>query len=153
LSDRPLLLLDVDGVLVAVPGLSDDADADPVLTLPPEASEWFVQLAEAFDLMWATTWAELANREIGPRLGLPQLPAIAFSMDERAQTPKLRSVIDSVGDRPCAWVDDDLHEDADTWAAGREAPTLLVHIDAARGMDRRHVDRLLHWAATLHARG
>ena len=152
MTGKPLLLLDVDGVLIAVPASSDDADAEPVLTLPPEASEWFAQLAEAFDLMWATTWAELANRVIAPHLGLPPLPAITFRMDDRVPTPKLRSVIDSVGDRPCAWVDDDLHEDADTWAAGRGTPTLLVHIDAARGMDRRHVDRLLHWAVMLRRR-
>jgi hypothetical protein len=151
LSDRPLLLLDVDGVLVAVPGLSDDVDADPTVTLPPEADEWFAQLGDAFELRWATTWSELANQVIGPQLGLPPLPAIAFTLDERAPTPKLRSVIDSVGDRPCAWVDDDLHEDADTWAAGREAPTLLLHVDGGKGLTRRHVERLLGWAATLRS--
>jgi len=154
MTGRPLLLLDVDGVLIVVPDASGavDADAEPVLALGPEASEWFGQLAEAFDLMWATTWVELANRVIAPRLGLPPLPAIAFQMDERVPTPKLRSVIDSVGDRACAWVDDDLHEDADTWAAGREVPTLLIHVDGGAGLTRRHVDRLLGWAAMLSSR-
>ena len=151
MSDKPLLLLDVDGVLAVVTVPSGDVDADPVLTLPPEASEWFAQVANAFDIVWATTWAEHANRVIAPKLGLPTLPTVAFNMDERALTPKLRSVIDAVGDRPCAWVDDDLHEDANTWAAGREVPTLLMHVDGRKGMTRRHVDRLLNWAAMLRS--
>ena len=70
-------------------------------------------------------------------------------MDRHAPTAKLPSVIAWVGDRPCAWIDDDLGHDADTWAAGRAIPTLLVHTDMTAGMDRGHVDRLLAWAASL----
>jgi len=58
-------------------------------------------------------------------------------------------VIGWVGDRPCAWIDDDLHEDAWTWAAGRSVPTLLIEVDMTEGIARRHVDRLLAWAAGL----
>ena len=99
--------------------------------------------------MWATTWEDLANRVIAPALGLPPLPAIEFDMDRRVPTAKLPSVIAWVGDRPCAWIDDDLQHDADTWAAGRAVPTLLVHVDMTEGMERRHVDRLLAFAAEL----
>ncbi len=149
MNPKPLLLLDVDGVLAVVPALSDDVGDRPVLSLPDDAGEWFARLAEAFDIVWATTWFDMANRVIGPRLGLPALPAVDFHMDERALTPKLRSIIDTVGDRPCAWVDDDLHEDANTWAAGREVPTLLVGVDPSRGLERRQVDLLLAWAEGL----
>jgi hypothetical protein len=153
---RPLLLLDVDGVLLVVrsswgegddDGLDLDVDLEP--TLHPEAAEWLAELAEAFELVWATTWEEMANRVIAPALGLPALPAIAFDMDRRVPTAKLPSVIAWVGDRPCAWIDDDLRHDADTWAAGRAVPTLLVHVDMTEGMERRHVDRLLAFAAEL----
>ncbi len=86
---------------------------------------------------------------IAPALGLPPLPAIEFDMDRRLPTAKLPSVIAWVGDRPCAWVDDDLWHDADTWAAGRAVPTLLVHVNMTEGLERRHVDRLLAFAAEL----
>lgn len=146
---RPRLLLDVDGVLAVVREALDDEAADAEATLHPEAAAWIAELAGAFELAWATTWHELANRLIARRAGLAPLPAVPLRLDHGAPTPKLPSVIAFVGDRPCAWVDDDLHEDADTWAAGREVPTLLVHVASAEGMTRQHVDRLLAWAEAL----
>ena len=150
---RPLLLLDVDGVLLVVRAAwDDDLEADYEPSLHPDAGTWLAELAAAFDLVWATTWEHLANRVIAPALGLPPLPAIEFDMDRRAPTAKLPSVIAWVGDRPCAWIDDDLQHDADTWAAGRTVPTLLVHADMTIGMERHHVDRLLAWAREVTGR-
>lgn len=151
---RPLLLLDVDGVLLVVrTALGDDDEAleyEP--TIHPEAGAWLRELADAFDLVWATTWEDLANRMIAPALGLAPLPAIQFDMARHLPTPKLPSVIAWVGDRPCAWIDDDLQHDADTWAAGRAVPTLLVHADMSIGIERRHVDELLAWAREIRRR-
>ena len=152
---RPLLLLDVDGVLLLVrsswsEGEDDDLDLEP--TLHPDAGAWLAELAEVFELVWATTWEHLANRVIAPALGLSDLPVIEFDMDHRAPTAKLLSVTAWVGDRPCAWIDDDLQHDAASWAAGRAIPTCLVHVDMTEGMDRRHVDRLLAWAAEIAER-
>ncbi len=153
-GQRPLLLLDVDGVLLIVRDALDDA-LDDALEVGPslhaDAPAWVAELAGVFDLTWATTWHDLANGLLAERLGLAPLPFVEFAMDHRALTPKLRSVIEFVGDRPCAWIDDDLHEDADTWAAGRVVPTLLVHVASGEGMERGHVDRLLTWAAGLEA--
>ena len=151
---RPLLLIDVDGVLLVVrSSLTDDDEAiDDEPTLHPEAGAWLRELAEVFDLAWATTWEDLANRVIAPSLGIAALPAIEFDMARHLPTPKLPSVIAWVGDRPCAWIDDDLHHDADTWAAGRAVPTLLVHADMTVGMERRHVDQLLAWAREIRRR-
>ena len=150
-GERPVLLLDVDGVLLVVRSAwgGDEEDIESEPTLHPDAREWLAELAEVFDLAWATTWGDMANRVVAPAVGLPPLPTIDFAMDHRAPTAKLRSVIAWVGDRPCGWLDDDLHEDADTWAAGRAVPTLLVHVDTTTGIERRHVDRLLAFAAEL----
>jgi hypothetical protein len=146
---RPLLLLDVDGVLLVWRGVETADGLDGEVGVHPDAPGWLTDLGAVFELAWATTWEDQANRDIGPALGLPRLPFIEFEMDHRARTPKLCSVVRWVGDRPCAWIDDDLHRDADAWAAGRATPTLLVHVDPAEGMARRHVDELLDWAASL----
>jgi hypothetical protein len=148
---RPLLLLDVDGVLLIWRGSSWSDGLDEDVGFHPDVPGWLAELDLHFDLAWATTWEDLANRDIGPALGLPRLPFIEFDMDHRTRTPKLPSLAAWVGDRACAWIDDDLHADAEAWAAGRPAPTLLVHVDAAEGMARRHVDELLDWATSLSA--
>jgi hypothetical protein len=148
-NERPLLLLDVDGVLLVWRGAewADGHEGD--VGFHSDAPGWLSDLAVVFDFAWATTWEDQANRDIGPALGLARLPFIEFEMDYRARTPKLRSLARWVGERPCAWIDDDLHADADAWAAGRAAPTLLIQVDPAEGMARRHVDELLDWAASL----
>ena len=146
----PLLLLDVDGVLLVVHStVDDDAEIAYAPTLHPAAAAWLAELAASFELVWATTWEHAANDLFAPELGLPALPVIEFEMDHWAPTPKLPSVSDWVGERPCAWIDDDLQQDADSWAEGRAVPTLLVRTDMTEGMSRRHVDRLLAWAAEL----
>ena len=150
---RPLLLLDVDGVLLVVRSSWDDEEQDYAPTLHPDAAAWLAELGRSFDLCWATTWEHAANHDIGPALGLPPLPVVEFDFDYAARTPKLRSVAAWVGSRPCAWLDDDLHADAERWAAGRVAPTLLAHVDATEGMTRRHVDALLDFAARVRAGG
>jgi hypothetical protein len=51
--------------------------------------------------------------------------------------------------RPLAWVDDAHDDGCRTWAAAREAPTLLVTTDPAVGLSDREVDRLLEWSRRL----
>ncbi len=52
-------------------------------------------------------------------------------------------------DRPAAWVDDNLAPEGRKWAEEREAPTLLVAVDSANGLERAGVDELLEWARGL----
>jgi hypothetical protein len=49
------------------------------------------------------------------------------------------------GDRPLAWIDDNLDRSCRRWARKREAPTLLVPTESARGLEEAHVDALLAW--------
>lgn len=146
---RPLLLVDVDGVLLVLGSYEGDEEHGYEPVFVSEAGAWLRELAQRFDLVWATSWESLANVEVAPRLGLGPLPVIHFDPDYDARTPKLRSAAAYVGERPCAWIDDDLGRDADAWAAGRAAATLLLHVDRREGLQRRHVDELLSFAASL----
>ncbi len=67
-GSRPLLLLDVDGVLLVVrePGDDDALEAEP--TLHPDAARWMAELSGVFDLAWATTWHDLGTSRGGEAL-------------------------------------------------------------------------------------
>lgn len=150
--EKPLLLLDIGGVLTPY-------GAKP----PPEYAErqiggfWIVwsdahigrisKLRPAFELVWATTWEHHANQALAPTLGTGPLPYITF-VRGKSKTRKLQSVSEFVGRRAAAWIDDDLYDDAHSWAAERNEsiPTLLIQTTPSVGFTDDHVDELLSFA-------
>jgi hypothetical protein len=84
---------------------------------------------------------------------LPELPVIEFPVTGPDYVfRKLPAVIDSVGDRPCAWIDDEHQPTHHEWARERGVPTLLVDIDPAEGLTARVAADLAEWAASLRNR-
>ena len=163
-TGKPLLLIDVDGVLYpfAAPHCPDGYTAFGFF--PDEEPVWLCldhgrslrELAEAFDLAWATGWPpeEVANH-LSPTLGLPLIPAVTFDIPDRPFDPGLKvPPIDAfVGDRAAAWIDDQLTSEAYAWAEGRSSPTLLVEVDPAIGLTEEIIERLTSWATSLRNRG
>jgi hypothetical protein len=167
---KPLLLIDVDGVLNPVGRHKPEKGwqrlhlGDWWVNLNPMHGEWLNSLADAFELTWATTWEDEANQYIGPVIGLPELPVIRFSEedftpetpqpDQRYETWKLPSVKAYVGDRPFAWLDDDLHKDAFDWAIARTSNgrlTNLYKVDPHMGLLPHHIDKLRFFASASEA--
>lgn len=151
--NRPLLLIDVDGVLNpyvrAGAAPPDGYAAHPLggqrVVLSVQHGIWLHELAEHFDLAWVTTWEAEANALIGPIIGAPpDLPVIQFR--ERSvdgwiwKLPALRRFAE---DRPMAWLDDDPGLDADEWASSRVAPTLLVAPDPRLGWTLAEFEQLM----------
>lgn len=146
---RPYLLIDVDGVLnpfgwgVRPDGFSRHQLMGYEVWLSPRHGLWLNQLATWFDLVWATTWQHDAPRLIAPILELPtDLPVIERSQGAADETWKLHDVERFVGNRPIAWVDDDLWGDAFDWADRRNAPTLLIRTLSSVGLTEQDVWRL-----------
>jgi hypothetical protein len=156
-SARPLFLIDVDGVLNPFaarrcpPGFSEHQLDGYRVYLAAAHGEWLRGLAADFELAWATTWERKANLLIGPLLGLPLLPVISIGRDDPGPSWKLPSVDRFVGERPFAWVDDDLFSDARAWAKKRSAPTLLLSADPAVGLTKAHVEKARRFAARLRS--
>ncbi len=83
LHPRPVLLLDVDGVLNPFPSTPDgyleysffEGDNEPV-RLNPEHARWLQQLATRFEVAWASSWGQAANELICPLFGLPAFPVV-----------------------------------------------------------------------------
>lgn len=153
---RPILLVDVDGVLN--PWLAEECPdgfaayeffpGERVL-LCAEHGKLLMSLAAVYELVWATAWEHQANELICPVLGMPELPVVEFPLTDDLFFRKLPAVIEAVGDRPCAWIDDEHDADHYAWAEQRAAPTLIVDIDPAVGLTSDVAARLANWAASL----
>ncbi len=155
MSGRPILAVDVDGVISlfgfesieAAPGRFELIDGVPHCILP-EAGERLTRLAEYYELIWATGWEERANFHLPALLGLPEeLPYLTFAGRAQFGTAhwKLEALGEYAGDRPLAWIDDSLDKSCHEWAAARAAPTLLVPTDSARGLEEGQVAALIAW--------
>ncbi|MET8829279.1 hypothetical protein ABZX40_33050 [Streptomyces sp. NPDC004610] len=109
-----------------------------------------------FDLVWATTWEEEANTYIGPVLGLPELPFIAWS-GQRAEPGdgdgvfwKTPEVVAWARGRAFAWVDDEVTEADREWVQRHHAgPALLHRVDPRRGLTGEDFAALAAWAARV----
>jgi hypothetical protein len=156
MPDRPILFLDVDGVISLFgfppdrppPGAYHSIDGI-IHCIGDSAAGLLARLADRFDLVWATGWEEKANEYLPHLLGLDRdLPVLNF--DGRAVFGsahwKLAAIDDYAGDRPAAWVDDFLDDECRAWAERREAPTLLIEAESSTGLTGEHVERLLRWA-------
>ncbi|HEU5100341.1 MAG TPA: HAD domain-containing protein [Roseiflexaceae bacterium] len=142
---KPLLLLDVDGVLIpyAAPeqpaGFQQHVLQGEQVWLAPHHGAWLRPLCDRFQLVWATGWEHEANRLIAPILGLPELPVIEFERDVWGRFSKLPTLARFAAGRPLVWIDDELTDAARAWAAGRAAPTLLLDADPATGLTEQLV--------------
>jgi len=159
-SGKPLLLVDVDGV-ISLFGFDPHAlpegewlHVDGILHLcSARAAEHLPGLGDHFELVWCTGWEEKANDYLPQWLGLPgDLHYLQFerSPGKARAHWKLQAIDDFAGhQRPLAWIDDALDEACRDWAAARAGPTLLVQTDPSTGLDEPHAAELRAWAAAL----
>ncbi|MEU9549074.1 HAD domain-containing protein [Streptomyces werraensis] len=175
--NRPLLFLDVDGPLnpyaaqperrpqgyltLRVPrnaALVDEVSLSPRRRplrgwLNPEHGRALLRLE--YDLCWATTWMDEANRWIAPALGLPGLPFVDFGDALFRERPdrvhwKTAPLVEHAGGRPFAWVDDEQTEADRAYVdAHHEGPALLHHVDPRIGLRDDDLLALADFAGAL----
>jgi len=171
---RPLLMVDIDGVISLFGGgggsagaASEPGDASASRTrtdgifraidgiphfLSLAAAAHLLSLAEDFDLVWASGWEEKAEEYLPHLLGLPAgLPFLRFDRRRGAGRSidghwKLGAIDAYAGGRPLAWIDDAFDESCHAWAEARPAPTLLVETDPSLGVTSRESWLLAEWA-------
>ena len=157
-TDKPILFVDVDGV-ISLFGFNPSAEELPgpfhwidgvAHCIPQAVGQRLRRLAERYELVWATGWEEKANEYLPLILKLERgdLPCLLF--DGRAVFGsahwKLEGIERYAAERPAAWIDDSLDDSCRLWALEREAPTLLVDTNSAEGITDEHVQQLLDWA-------
>jgi len=157
----PILFVDVDGV-ISLFGFTPTPSELPgrfhwidgvAHCIPDDAGERLARLAGRFELVWATGWEEKANEYLPFVLKLPEaeLPTLLFQGEAVFGSAhwKLDAIGEYAGDRPAAWIDDNLDDACRLWAASRAAPTLLIETRSPIGMTDEHVDELLTWAGQV----
>ncbi|MDY7100890.1 MAG: hypothetical protein S0880_06850 [Actinomycetota bacterium] len=117
---RPLLLLDVDGVLNPFAAAEPPAGyvdhtlfpGEEPVRVNPAHGRWITELGGAMDLAWATGWNDEANDVLAPLLGIGPFPVVTMP--------------------PAPFAPDDKIGRIDTYAAG---------------LARDDVDHVLAWVA------
>jgi|SRR5690242_19378119 len=172
---KPLLFLDVDGVLnpdARSSGRRPDGYTTHRMNPSAEGGlDWVTAnrkplrvwlnhdhgallLGLPFELVWATTWEHEANEWIGPHLGLPELPVVEFTKPIRRRPDhvhwKLPDLIAYAGDRPFAWLDDEITaRDGEHAKTRHPAPTALIQVAPFVGLTEEHLHHLHVWASKL----
>jgi hypothetical protein len=161
-ANRPLLLVDVDGVLSLFgfePGSPPAGrlaliDGSPHLLSLHTASR-LRDLSEHFECVWCTGWEERADEHLPYLLDLPSgWPHVPLEGAGRVGASvaghwKLDAIDRFAGrDRALAWIDDVLDDECVAWAAARPGPTLLVPTHPAVGLTDDDARRLEAWRAT-----
>ena len=153
--ERPLLLVDVDGVLSLFGPHVDRTQTTPALIegiphlLSRRAAVLLVRLAATYDCVWCTGWEDRADGHLPHLLGLPAgWPHLVFTdRPQEAAHWKLAAIDAHAGPgRRIAWVDDAHDERCRVWARERPGPTLLVTTDPSTGLTEAHADQLEAWA-------
>ncbi|GHF71673.1 hypothetical protein GCM10010218_61120 [Streptomyces mashuensis] len=169
--NRPLLFLDVDGPLnpyAAEPERCPDGwttlrvpqgDGLPArrrphrLWLNPEHGRALLRLD--YELCWATTWMDAANRWIAPVLGLPELPFVNFGDALFRERPdgvhwKTGPLVEYANGRPFVWVDDEQSAlDQAYVSAHHPGPGLLHHVNPRIGLREDDFRTLTGFARSL----
>jgi Swiss Army Knife RNA repair-like protein len=158
--DKPLLFVDIDGVLSIFGFASENHPAGTWLNvdgivhlISATGSQHLHRLAATYHLVWCSGWEEKANEHLVQALGLPgPLPFLTFAAHADAPHWKLGAIEAHAGERALAWIDD-AHDDAcRAWAAARPAPTLLVTTEPPVGLTGAQVDALERWGRGLSGR-
>jgi hypothetical protein len=158
---KPLLFLDVDGVLNTVCSrdveweTEEPVDVDGFLcTVPKGTKERIARLTEVFEMHWLTTWEDKAHRCWHELIGVPADPEWPYVqwrkfsggnkfialMEEREEDDP---------DRPWVWIDDD----GPFHVYDREIPDngLILVPELRSGLTDEHVDAALEFAAKFAA--
>jgi len=154
---KPLLLMDVDGPLNPFrarwfPDQARDHGYD-LHSLTTQGNETFTvalhsghgseltDLARGYELVWATTWGEDANRLVSPILGLPTDLAVV-PMPGRAKVSSARRawksdlIVEWCAGRQFAWFDDEINRATRDWIAHQPGvgKHLALRVPAERGL-------------------
>lgn len=165
MTDRPILAVDVDGVLNALskgrpPAGWADADVQGYrIRHNPRHGRMLADLAGrcGAQLVWCTTWEKNAAAHIAPLVGLPPMPWVPLEPglpDWRGQAKSIGLIKGDAlmfwaGDRPTCWLDDEW--DAPHSLYDWQTPHLVIRVDGRAGLQQQHLRKAEQWLSAVVA--
>lgn len=160
----PILAVDIDGVLNAISGgpppegwQDTKVKGFRIRYNPAHGAQLLALAAECqAELIWCTTWQEMANQYIRHLVGLPELPWVPMGPGRSGLKPseyrpvgamKAAAMRAYVGDRPFCWLDDE--PDAADELRTHPAPHLVVYVHEEMGLQDGHLAQARAWLASL----
>ncbi|MDQ1595884.1 MAG: hypothetical protein QOH40_2440, partial [Arthrobacter pascens] len=148
---KPLILLDIEGVLNPVAHPNDDGDSAE-RSLPEAKASLVRRLAKCGRIAWVSTSPEDLTEELESQLQLETGPLrVELAMRESdvgEPTPKLRAVTEWLASKEAAgeadwdalvWIDDVLGPDAHEWADKFSQPVHLEKTAPEDGLTKEQV--------------
>ncbi|MFJ5693826.1 HAD domain-containing protein [Arthrobacter sp. NPDC093125] len=148
---KPLILLDIDGVLNPVAHPNGGGDG-PDVALSDAKVSLVRRLSRCGRIAWVSTSPEDLTAELESQLQLEMEPLrVELAMresDVEEPTPKLRAVTEWLAEKASAgeadwdavvWIDDVLGPDAHEWADGFGQPVLLEKTSPEEGLTKEQV--------------
>lgn len=148
---KPLILLDIEGVLNPVAHPNDDGESSE-RSLPEAKASLVRRLAKCGQIAWVSTSPEDLTEQLESQLQLETEPVrVELEMRESdvdEPTPKLRAVTEWLARKDAdgeagwdglVWIDDVLGPDAHEWADGFSQPVLLEKTSPEEGLTKEQV--------------
>jgi hypothetical protein len=158
MTSRPILAVDVDGVLSlfdfveppAPPAARFELIDEILHCISVAGANRLRLLADHYDVVWATGWEDRV-KQLAAVLDLPEYPHLTFAGAARFGSAdwKLGPLEEFAQDRALAWIDDSFDEHCYQWARSRQDPTLLVPTQSHVGLEDVQAEALVAWARSL----
>jgi hypothetical protein len=152
-----MIFIDVDGVLNAEQGDSNyfrEIINGYSLRLNKLHAQWLLDLSEktGAELAWGTTWQDLANQHIGPKIGLPKLRVATFNDDYRYESFakwKSEGVVALASGEPFVWFDDEPSIGDYLLAKHSDLNFCFIEVTPMLGLRKKHIDSAHEWLKNL----
>lgn len=155
-SDRAAVIFDVDGVLRVFadrrPGNYSVQEEYPLFAYNPGLSKPLNNLLDLADGYYISDWRENSHEHIGKVFGLPELNWInsdGYALLPDGPSHRALAITALFGERPVAWIDDEITEADHQWAQERETPTLTLATDEEIGLTIKQVVLVESWLKLL----
>jgi hypothetical protein len=163
-SNRPAVILDIDGVLVLD---KDEVQAEGYIQHPsthwdfynPAHGDWLRRTNLDTDIYYISDERSESHARIGQQLGVPEFDWInVYAYEPRSEKrihARALAITALLGSRPVIWLDDEIGAAEFAWSRQRDqelAPTLLVKTDYTHGLEPSHMDLIDSWLQAVASR-